>query len=57
VSRYQVMKDLLLDLHALREEMGRRSAAAAESVPVRGRTQRKRRWAMTQLTSFGVHLV
>ena len=44
-QRYQVMKDLLLDLEALRVEMGREPAAAGVSVPTSDRTHRHRRWA------------
>ena len=52
-QRSQVMKDLLLDLEALREEMGRRPRAAAESVPASGRTHRRRRWAVAVICMLG----
>ena len=44
-QRYQVMKDLLLDLEALREETTPRPTSAG-SVPASGRARRRRRWAV-----------
>ena len=44
-QRYQVMKDLLLDLEALREETTLRPAPAG-SVPAASRASRRRRWAV-----------
>ena len=40
-QRYQVMKDLLLDLEALREETTPRPAASAGNVPASGRASRR----------------
>ena len=51
-QRYQVMKDLLLDLEALREETTPRPAASTENVPASGRASR-RRWAVTLILMLG----
>ena len=52
-QRYQVMKDLLLDLEALRDETTPRQAASAENVPARSRTSRRRRWAAALIIMLG----
>ena len=45
-QRYQVMKDLLLDLEALREETTPRPQRRPGRVPASGRASRRRRWAV-----------
>ena len=52
-QRYQVMKDLLLDLEALRDEIAPRPPAPAERVPTGGRPRRRRRWAVTLFLVVG----
>ena len=56
-QRYQVMKDLLLDLEALREETTRGPAAPSEDMPSGGRTQRHRRWAIAVTLLFALAAV
>jgi serine/threonine protein kinase len=51
--RYQVMKDLLLDLEALRDEMAR-PAVSAESASASSRGHRRRRWAVALICVSGL---
>ena len=51
-QRYQVMKDLLLDLEALREETTPRLTSAGR-VPASGSASRRRRWAMALALMLG----